>query len=64
MIDFHPSHSAKVLAKMVLQDPRLRTYADIGQAAFGPKANGITSFLFCLELFAVRFADSSYVDDM
>ena len=46
--------SAKILGGVILSDPRLRTYADIGQAAFGPRSNLFTSTLFCLELFAVR----------
>lgn len=46
-------YTARILAKVITSDGRLRTYADIGQAAFGPRSNMITSFLFCLELFAV-----------
>ena len=47
------SHSAKILAKIILSDRRLRTYSDIGRKAFGPKSNTFISFLFCLELFTV-----------
>lgn len=50
---FLTCYTAKALAKIILSDARLRTYADIGQAAFGPRSNMFTSFLFCLELFAV-----------
>ncbi|KAG8903037.1 hypothetical protein FRB99_003807 [Tulasnella sp. 403] len=50
---FLTCYTARVLAKIILSDGRLRTYADIGQAAFGPRSNIFTSFLFCLELFAV-----------
>ncbi|KAG8983423.1 hypothetical protein FRB90_006047, partial [Tulasnella sp. 427] len=50
---FLTCYTAKALAKIILSDGRLRTYADIGQAAFGPRSNMFTSFLFCLELFAV-----------
>jgi vesicular inhibitory amino acid transporter len=46
--------SAKILARIILSDGRLRTYADIGQKAFGPKSNAFTSLLFCLELFSLR----------
>ena len=47
------SHSAKILAKIILSDSRLRTYADVGRKAFGPKSSSFISFLFCLELFTV-----------
>ena len=47
---------AKILAHIILDDPQLRSYADIGRKAFGPKSTSLTSVLFCLELFAVRFA--------
>ncbi|KAF5337361.1 hypothetical protein D9611_003336 [Ephemerocybe angulata] len=46
-------YTAKILAKMILADPRLRSYSDIGRKAFGPKATPFISFMFCLELFAV-----------
>ncbi|KAF7373238.1 Aa-trans domain-containing protein [Mycena sanguinolenta] len=46
-------HSAKILAGIILSDPRLRSYADIGRKAFGPRSTLVISVLFCLELFAV-----------
>jgi hypothetical protein len=51
-------HRAKILAHIILDDPRLRSYADIGRKAFGPKSTSLTSALFCLELFALRFASA------
>ncbi len=47
-------HSAKILAHIMLEDPSIRTYADIGNKAFGHRSRFLTSALFCLELFAVR----------
>jgi vesicular inhibitory amino acid transporter len=49
-------NSAKILAGIILEDPRLRSYADIGRKAFGPKSTALTTIMFCLELFAVRSA--------
>jgi len=49
-------NSAKILARIILEDPRLRSYADIGRKAFGSKSIALTTILFCLELFAVRLA--------
>ncbi|KAH6917218.1 amino acid transporter [Coprinopsis sp. MPI-PUGE-AT-0042] len=46
-------YTAKILARVILSDPRLRSYADIGRKAFGPKATVFISAMFCLELFAV-----------
>lgn len=46
--------SAKILAHLILEDPRIRSYSDIGRKAFGPMATPAISFMFCLELFAVR----------
>ncbi|KIJ68263.1 hypothetical protein HYDPIDRAFT_81664 [Hydnomerulius pinastri MD-312] len=46
-------YTAKLLAHEILIDPRLRSYADIGLKAFGPKSFWLTSSLFCLELFSV-----------
>lgn len=47
--------SAKILAHIILDDPRLRSYADISRKAFGPQSTPLTSVLFCMELFTVRF---------
>ncbi|KAG8726383.1 hypothetical protein FRC12_023450, partial [Ceratobasidium sp. 428] len=63
---FLTCYTAKILAKIILSDGRLRTYADIGQKAFGPRSNIFTSALFCLELFSlsvvlvVLFSDSMH----
>lgn len=46
---------AKILAGIVLSDPRHRSCADIRRKAFGPRFKLIISILFCLELFAVRY---------
>lgn len=46
-------YTAKILARIICADPRLRTYSDIGRKAFGPRATVFISFMFCLELFAV-----------
>ncbi|KZW02702.1 hypothetical protein EXIGLDRAFT_714402 [Exidia glandulosa HHB12029] len=57
-------YTAKILAKLIRQDASLRTYTDIARKAFGPRATGFTSALFCLELFTLSvvlvtlFADS------
>ncbi|KAG1867878.1 transmembrane amino acid transporter protein-domain-containing protein [Suillus subalutaceus] len=45
-------YTAKILAGIILEDPRLRSYADIGRKAFGPKSTALTTIMFCLELFA------------
>ena len=50
------TYSAKILAHIMIQDPQIRTYADIGNKAFGQSSQLLTSMLFCLELFAVRYA--------
>ncbi|KIK81921.1 hypothetical protein PAXRUDRAFT_832537 [Paxillus rubicundulus Ve08.2h10] len=46
-------YTAKLLTREILLDPRLRSYADIGRKAFGPKSSLLTNSLFCLELFSV-----------
>ncbi|KAI9572808.1 transmembrane amino acid transporter protein-domain-containing protein [Boletus coccyginus] len=46
-------YTAKMLAHEILDDPRLRSYADIGRKAFGPRSSLPTNILFCLELFSV-----------
>ncbi|KAJ7157928.1 transmembrane amino acid transporter protein-domain-containing protein [Mycena crocata] len=50
---FISCYTAKILAGIILSDPRLRSYADIGRKAFGPRSTLVISMLFCLELFAV-----------
>ncbi|KAK7058807.1 hypothetical protein VNI00_001431 [Paramarasmius palmivorus] len=46
-------YTAKILARIIRTDPRLRSYADIGRKAFGPRSTVFISIMFCLELFAV-----------
>ncbi|KIY72765.1 hypothetical protein CYLTODRAFT_343436 [Cylindrobasidium torrendii FP15055 ss-10] len=50
---FISCHTAKLLARIIADDPRLRTYTDIGRKAFGPRATFPISLIFCLELFSV-----------
>ncbi|KAF8898555.1 transmembrane amino acid transporter protein-domain-containing protein [Infundibulicybe gibba] len=50
---FISCYTAKILARIILADPRLRSYADIGRKAFGPRSTLAISIMFCLELFAV-----------
>ena len=49
-------HSAKILARFIIADPTIRTYADIGRKAFGNRSTHFVSLLFCLELFTVTVA--------
>jgi hypothetical protein len=44
-----------VTGRIILSEPHLRSYADIGQKAFGPRSLFWISTMFCLELFAIRF---------
>ncbi|KAI0961460.1 hypothetical protein AcV7_000553 [Taiwanofungus camphoratus] len=59
-------YTAKLLARTVLEDPRLKSYSDIGRKAFGPRSGPWISAVFCLELFTVSvalvtlYADSLY----
>ncbi|EJD04149.1 uncharacterized protein FOMMEDRAFT_82137 [Fomitiporia mediterranea MF3/22] len=46
-------YTAKILARIMADDPQIRTYADIGNKAFGQRSRLLTSSLFCLELFTV-----------
>ena len=50
------NYTGKVLARIMWKEPTLRTYADIGSYAFGPKARLLVSLFFCLELWAVSVA--------
>ncbi|KAF8508116.1 transmembrane amino acid transporter protein-domain-containing protein [Gautieria morchelliformis] len=50
---FITCYTAKILARIIAVDPTLRTYADIGQKAFGRRSTMFTGLLFCLEVFAV-----------
>lgn len=47
------NYTGKVLANIMAAEPSLRTYADIGNLAFGTTARLFVSFFFCLELWAV-----------
>ncbi|GJE86038.1 amino acid transporter [Phanerochaete sordida] len=49
-------YTAKILAHIILDDAKLRSYADIGRKAFGPRSSPLISALFCLELFTVSVA--------
>jgi len=49
-------YTAKILARFIIADPAVRTYADIGRKAFGKKSLHFISLLFCLELFTVTVA--------
>ncbi|KAL4243589.1 amino acid/polyamine transporter 2 family protein [Abortiporus biennis] len=63
---FVTCYTAKILAKIIYSDFRLRSYSDIGKKAFGPRSGPWISALFCLELFTVSvalvtlYADSLY----
>lgn len=48
--------SSKILARFIIADPTVRTYADIGRKAFGSKSTPFISLVFCLELFTVAVA--------
>lgn len=48
------NQTAKILARLIYKDPRLKTYADCSQKAFGPRAGIPTSIFFFVELFTVR----------
>ncbi|KAH9857857.1 transmembrane amino acid transporter protein-domain-containing protein [Lenzites betulinus] len=59
-------YTAKILARIVLSDPHIRSYADIGRKAFGARSSPFISAIFGLELFTVcvalvtLYADSLY----
>ncbi|KDR85164.1 hypothetical protein GALMADRAFT_233828 [Galerina marginata CBS 339.88] len=50
---FISCYTAKILARIILSDHRIRSYSDIGKKAFGPRVTPFISLMFCLELFAV-----------
>ncbi|THH20227.1 hypothetical protein EW146_g1101 [Bondarzewia mesenterica] len=50
---FITCYTAKLLARIVLSDPHVRSYSDIGRKAFGPKSMPFISAMFCFELFSV-----------
>ena len=45
-----------MLARIIIADPTIRTYADIGRKAFGSKSTHLVSLVFCFELFTVAVA--------
>ncbi|KAJ7166662.1 transmembrane amino acid transporter protein-domain-containing protein [Mycena filopes] len=45
-------YTAKILANIIVSDPRLFSYADIARKAFGPRSTVVVSILSCLRLFA------------
>ena len=51
----NPVNRAKILARIVLSDPSIRSYADIGRKAFGPRSMPLISAIFGLELFTVSY---------
>lgn len=44
---------AKFLATVVVSEPSVRSYVDIGQHAFGTRSMPFVNFLFCFETFSV-----------
>ncbi|KAI9434136.1 transmembrane amino acid transporter protein-domain-containing protein [Lactarius psammicola] len=50
---FVTCYTAKFLASIVVSDSRIRSYADIGQHAFGTRSMPFVNFLFCFETFSV-----------
>ncbi|KAI0033111.1 transmembrane amino acid transporter protein-domain-containing protein [Vararia minispora EC-137] len=61
---FVTCYTAKFLARIAVADPSVRSYADIGRRAFGPRATPFISTLFFLEILTssvvieTLFADS------
>jgi vesicular inhibitory amino acid transporter len=50
---FITCYTAKILARIIQENPRLRSYSDICRLAFGPRSSAFISLFFCFELFAV-----------
>lgn len=50
------NYTGKLLHKIMMSDPSLATYADIGRLAFGEKSRVAVTLLFCSELWAVSVA--------
>jgi len=50
---FITCYTAKYLASIVVSDPHVRTYADIGAKAFGVRSMPLVNFMFCFETFSV-----------
>ncbi|KAK7694562.1 hypothetical protein QCA50_001748 [Cerrena zonata] len=53
---FVACYTGKILAHIIIDDPKLRSYSDIGRKAFGPGSGPWISTLFCMELFTVSVA--------
>ncbi|TCD64000.1 hypothetical protein EIP91_004702 [Steccherinum ochraceum] len=53
---FITCYTAKILAHIIVDDPKLRSYSDIGRKAFGRGSVPWINALFCLELFTVSVA--------
>ncbi|RSH87168.1 hypothetical protein EHS25_003659 [Saitozyma podzolica] len=49
-------HTAKLLARIIVADPSMLGYTDIGRRALGRWAGGAINVLFCLELFSLGVA--------
>ncbi|KAI0079589.1 hypothetical protein K474DRAFT_1617378 [Panus rudis PR-1116 ss-1] len=49
-------YTGKILARIILEDPRLKSYSDIGRKAFGPRSATWISVIFGLDLFTVSVA--------
>ena len=50
---------------MIADDHRLRTYADCGMKAFGPRSAALASVSFFVDLFTVRYTyilSITYID--
>ncbi|KAI9144894.1 transmembrane amino acid transporter protein-domain-containing protein [Paraphysoderma sedebokerense] len=50
------NYTAKILGRLLALSPRLRTYSDIGDAAFGLRGRVVISVVFMTELFAASVA--------
>lgn len=50
---FVTCYTAKFLASIVISDSSVRSYADIGQRAFGARSVPFVNFLFCFETLSV-----------
>ncbi|KAI0033110.1 transmembrane amino acid transporter protein-domain-containing protein [Vararia minispora EC-137] len=62
---FVTCYTAKFLARVVVADPSVRSYADIGRKAFGPRATPIVSALFFLEIFTFSVVvETLYADSL
>lgn len=53
------NYTAKILARVLFEDHRVMTYADIGAKAFGNTARNFINGLFCLEISALWWVQTS-----